>query len=140
MHRFPVIFLLFASTALAQQPHPVITSVVPNSGPSSGGTKVTITGEDFFRCPVAAFAAISACSPGTPPAVLVGSLLALSVTLVDTTRLEVTMPPYPPGAADVSVKVAGFGKVVTATAPKAFTFTGSDTFDPVLLPILTPQT
>jgi len=39
--------LLLCAPALASEPVPNITSVIPNHGPPAGGTKVTITGTNF---------------------------------------------------------------------------------------------
>ncbi|NUS53820.1 MAG: IPT/TIG domain-containing protein [Streptomycetaceae bacterium] len=90
---FPYIY------AGAPMPPPVITSVVPNSGPIVGGTVVTITGSGFTGA--------SAVSFGATPATSFTVLSDASVTAV-----------APPGTGTVSVIVtspAGTSNVGTYT-------------------------
>jgi len=87
-----------------QAPSPVgVTSVIPASGPSEGGTRVTLSGRGFT-------AGMS---------VAVGALAALSVEVVDSTRAYLTTPPGAPGLADVTVRASG----VEARLVGAFDFT-----------------
>ncbi|HEX9163233.1 MAG TPA: IPT/TIG domain-containing protein [Thermoanaerobaculia bacterium] len=138
MKRLTLILLLFSSTAFAQQPHPVITSVAPDHGPAEGGTLVTIKGADFFLCPV--------CSPPTPPIVGFGStapgtlVLAQRVRLLDSNTIEAVTPAYVAGATDVFVEDIGFATTASTAARKAFTFDPPSPFEPLLLPILLPDT
>ena len=107
---------------------PAIHSLVPNSGPASGGTTVTIHGSGFEICPV--------CSPPLPPTVLFDGTPAVSVRLVDETKLEVVTPPHREGTASVTVDQHDG----MAPAANAYTFTG-DIFaglEPILVPAFTP--
>ena len=65
---------------------PSITTVSPNSGLSTGGTAVTITGTDFVSGATVTFGGTSA-----------------SVTFVNSTQLDVTTPAHVVGAVDVVV-------------------------------------
>ena len=66
---------LFASVAEAV----TITSVTPATGPTNGGTQVTIKGTDFGTCPN--------CSPALPPFVSFGDGPLVMSQMVDTTTL-----------------------------------------------------
>ncbi len=81
---------------------PLITSISPATGPSSGGTAVTIHGTNFSAACTVSF--------GTHP--------AASTELVDGSTLTAITPPHEPGATSVTVSCGG----VTATATDAFTF------------------
>jgi hypothetical protein len=80
--------------ALLYRP-PVVTSLVPNAGPVGGGTKVTVTGENF-----------------TPTAkVLFGTTAGSSVTLVSPTKLTVVAPAGSAGVVHVTVVTQAGGSV-----------------------------
>jgi hypothetical protein len=66
---------------------PVVTSVTPNSGPSSGGTDVTIAGSNFKQ-------GLSVLFDGTP---------ASNVVRVSETQITCTTPAHFPAPADVCV-------------------------------------
>jgi len=66
---------------------PVVTSVTPNSGPSSGGTDVTIAGSNFKQ-------GLSVLFDGTP---------ASNIVRVSETRITCTTPAHFPALADVCV-------------------------------------
>jgi hypothetical protein len=66
---------------------PEITSIIPESGPAEGGTKVAIWGKNL--------------TPGT--AVLFGEQAALSVECVNESLIEVTTPPRDPGAVSITL-------------------------------------
>ncbi|MCB9734584.1 MAG: IPT/TIG domain-containing protein [Deltaproteobacteria bacterium] len=68
-----------------------VYEVLPNLGPTAGGTRLTITGEGFL--------------PGAT--VRVGALPASAVTLVDGSTLQATTPPGSPGLANVTVLQSG---------------------------------
>jgi hypothetical protein len=70
-----------------QVPPPSIVAVAPNSGPSSGGTLITINGADFQQGAV----------------VLVGGALATGVTFFGPTQLQ-AITPGGGGSADVTVR------------------------------------
>ena len=78
-----------AHTAAIQVPLPTITGVMPISGPSTGGTPITITGADFFPYST----------------VLIGGSPATDVTVVSSTKITATTPPGFPGPAEVKVNL-----------------------------------
>ncbi len=84
-------------------PAPVITSVSPASGPTIGGTKVTIEGDHFT----------DACS------VFVGRELPRAIPKRSRTELVIVMPPQKAaGFVDVEVVIEGAGKAVKKNAFK----------------------
>src|SRR3989441_2434931 len=95
-------------------PPPTVTGVCPTSGPTGGGTAITITGTDFD-----ATATVS-----------VGGTAATGVSVVSATQITATTPPHAPGAADVVVTVGGQSSaaspadVFTYVAPPPPTVTG----------------
>jgi hypothetical protein len=116
---------LFASVAEAV----TITSVSPATGPTNGGTQVTIKGTAFGTCPN--------CSPALPPFVSFGDGPMVMSQMVDTTTLIVTTPPHPSGT--VNVRVSQWDG--EAELPNAFTYAGdfpADAMERILLPLLTP--
>ncbi len=72
-------------------PPPTVSGVSPISGPSAGGTAITITGTNF-----AAGAAVT-----------VGGTAAAGVSVVSATQITATTPAHAAGAADVIVTVGG---------------------------------
>lgn len=70
---------------------PAVTAVSPVTGPTTGGTAVTITGTGFTSDATVKF----------------GSTAASSVTFVSTTSLTAVSPPEPPGVVDVTVTTGG---------------------------------
>ena len=78
-----------AHAAAIQVPLPNITGVLPISGPSAGGTLITITGTDFFEYST----------------VFVGGAPATNVTVVSSTKITATTPPGFPGPAEVKVNL-----------------------------------
>ena len=79
-------------------PPPTVTGVIPTSGPTAGGTAITITGTGF----------------DTGATVTVGGTAATGVSVVSPTQLTVTTPAHAAGVADVVVAVGG-----QASAPSA---------------------
>ncbi len=74
-------------------PAPTITSVAPTSGPSSGGTEITITGTGF----------------ALPPAwtrVFIQGLLANNVVVDSTTSIRATTISLAPGLKDIKVQTS----------------------------------
>jgi IPT/TIG domain len=119
--------LLFLATSLSAAP--AITSISPSSGPAAGGNIVVIRGTGFESCPT--------CSPPVPPGVWFGGMPAPSVRLVSDRELEVIAPAHLPGTVDVAVdQWNGF-----ARREAGFTFTGTveESFQRILVPLLTPQ-
>ncbi len=68
---------------------PRISSVVPDKGPTSGGTEVTVTGSDF----------------GRTTAVFFGGTVSPSFTVLSATSLIASVPPGPSGGGVVNVAV-----------------------------------
>jgi hypothetical protein len=69
------------------QPAPAVTSISPNSGSTSGGTAVTITGSNF----------------ASGAAVKFDSIAATNVNVVNTTTITATTPAHAAGAVNVIV-------------------------------------
>ena len=91
------------STKIDKQSAPTIVSLIPNSGPTIGGSLVAITGTDFTEFATASFGGIP--SPMT--------------FAVDTTQILAIVPPViTAGAVDVSVTCDG----LTATVPGGYTY------------------
>ncbi|MGA0568172.1 IPT/TIG domain-containing protein [Rathayibacter sp. KR2-224] len=95
-----------------------ITSIVPNHGPQTGGTSVTITGSGFTAATGVTFDGVA----GT------------NFTIVDDGHITVTTPVHAPGAVDVVVQ-----------SPNGDSAPGAFTFDPVpsisgLAPTSGPET
>ena len=66
---------------------PAVTTVSPNSGPSAGGTAVTLTGTDFT----------------TGATVTIGGVAATNVIVVSATSITLTTPAHSAGAVTVVV-------------------------------------
>ena len=96
---------------------PTITSVNPTSGPTSGGTAVTITGTEFESGATVTFGGVA------------GTVTALSAT-----EISVVTPSAAPGPVDVRVSNLDTG---TVTSSAAFTFV-SPPRPPRPLPTPTP--
>ena len=82
---------------------PTIERVTPSTGPTSGGTPITITGTNFTA----------------GPTVTVGGAAATHVIVVDATTITAETPPHAAGTVDVTVTITGAG---TATSPGAFEY------------------
>ena len=95
-------------------PPPTVTGVSPTSGPTSGGTAITISGTNF----------------DATATVTVGGAVATGVSFVSATQLSATTPAHVAGAADVVVTVGGQSSATSAAdqftyvAPPAPTVTG----------------
>ncbi len=128
MRRFLVLFLLlFPLPAFAQAPPPVIQSVTPATGPSSGGIEVTIAGDHLTLPPN--FACLLPC----PTHVSFGGAQAQMLQETDK-ALVVKTPPHGVGTVDVMVRT-GDGR--TVTAPNAFVYgdDGEAGYQRILFPI-----
>jgi len=93
---------------------PVVTGITPDSGPTTGGTPVTITGSGFTGATSATFDGIA----GT------------SFVVVDDTTITVVTPPHAVGAVDVAV----VHPVNGPSAPLGFTYVAAPT-DPAALAV-----
>lgn len=86
---------------------PTVTGVSPNTGPTTGGTSVTVTGSNFVT---------------GNTTVKFGSVAATNVTVNTASSLTATTPAEGPGAVDVTVTTPN-GTSATSSADQ-FTFTG----------------
>jgi IPT/TIG domain/Fibronectin type III domain len=94
--------LAYATPGTPSQP--VVSGVTPSSGPTGGGTVITIAGSSFV----------------SGATVRVGSTSATGVTFVSSTQLRATTPPGTVGAKSVQVVNPGG---LSATRSSAFTYT-----------------
>jgi hypothetical protein len=81
---------------------PVITLILPNTGPTLGGTTVIISGNYF----------------SSTATVTLGGLPATNVQVINATTITAVTPAAPPGSADVVVAIGGR----TVTIRNGFTF------------------
>jgi hypothetical protein len=86
-------------------PAPVLSTVSPNSGPSTGGTSVALTGQNFVSNATVSF----------------GGAAATSVVVVSATQITANTPPHTQGSVAVAVRNPD-GQ--SATLADGFTFTG----------------
>jgi hypothetical protein len=101
------LFFVNVSRVFAAQP-PSVASVSPSSGPTAGGTNVTITGTNF--------------DSGT---VTIGGASATNVTVVSDTQITATTPAGTAGARDVAFTRSSDGKSDTLVG--GFTYLASHT-------------
>lgn len=87
-----------APTSPAVEVVPTVLSISPVSGPTSGGTVVTIRGANFTGWAT----------------VTVGGVAATNVTVTDTTTIQATTGARSAGPADVTVTVDGRSSTLTA--------------------------
>jgi hypothetical protein len=105
----------YAYTAAA----PTVTSISPSSGPTQGGTLITITGANFSG----------------QPQVTVGGVQASSVTLISSTQIQ-AVTPAGTGTKDVVVTTS-FASSATSAADQFIYTTGSP--PPAPLPTIAPS-
>jgi hypothetical protein len=94
------------ASCLGTMAGPVVSSIFPASGPTSGGTSVTISGSGFTA----------------PATVKIGGTAATSIVAVNATTITAHTPARAAGAADVSVVVSGNQGMTLAGG---FTYTGT---------------
>jgi IPT/TIG domain len=80
-----------AALAAPKPPKPVVTKISPNSGPTLGGTVVTIKGKNLK----------------TAKAVLFGSVKGTQLKVRSDRRIEVVAPAHAEGVVDVKVQTRG---------------------------------
>jgi hypothetical protein len=100
---------------------PTITGVSPNTGPTAGGTAVTVTGTNFFA----------------PMTVTFGGVAATNVVVVNGTTLTATTPAHAAGSVDVVVQTCGTAN--SPPLPNGFTYLAAaavPTFSPLALAAL----
>jgi hypothetical protein len=95
-------------------PAPTVTSINPPSGPTTGGTSVTILGSFFTGA----------------TAVTIGGAPATNVTVVSATQITATTPAGTAGAKDVAVTTSGG----TGTGAGLYTYTGASRLAFVMQP------
>lgn len=93
-------------------PIPTVTAISPASGPSTGGTAITITGSNFA-------AGVS---------LTIGRAPAINVTVIDSTMIVATVPPHASGPADVVLSVGGRSVLL----PGGYTFLQVENAPPVI--------
>ena len=86
-----------------------LLSVSPTSGPSAGGTNVTIRGNNFLLS-------------GTTR-IFFGGIMATNIVVVNNTTITATTPAHAPGAVDILVLQDDYAATLSRTAPGAFTYT-----------------
>ena len=97
------------------------TAVSPTSGPTSGGTVITVTGTGFV----------------SGATILIGGTPATSVTFSSSTRLTARTPAKPAGGYSVQVRNPN-GQ--TANTPHGFTYSGSGSTTTLTATAVTPNT
>ena len=105
----------FSAAAVAA---PTVTSVLPNTGSTAGGTAVTITGTNFASGATVTF----------------GGTAATNVVVASSTTITATTPAHAAGAVTVTVTVSGQSGSLT----NGFTYTGTISF--IQVASATPQT
>jgi hypothetical protein len=127
MKRYLLLALCMAAVSLAAlaDSGPVIDSITPSTGPSSGGTEIRIDGQGLQMQVV--------CVLPCPSTVTFGDV-SVAADSESEHEIVVTTPPHAPGTVDVTVHVSGGG---SATKTNGFTFTASPepTYEQILLPI-----
>lgn len=121
MRRVALVTMLLALAAPAVFAQIPIDSITPSSGPSTGGTVVTLKG-DFSSWPYYVY---------------FGDVPAVFSERADLTTIVAVTPPHLPGV--TRIKVFDYDMIVETTA--TFTFTGGvpeDQFERILVPLLTP--
>ena len=98
-----------------EQDSPIITSVSPDSGPTEGGTEITITGDNF----------------NNDINVIVGGRYCTNIVVISKTKLTCKTPAHDAGLVDITV----ITNVGSATLTGAFTYIA-----PILPPPLPPNT
>jgi hypothetical protein len=123
-----VALVLFPLVASAQsRPGPVIRSIDPTSGPTTGGTVVTVTGENL--APPPSFACVAPC----PPQVSFDGIKVDAQFATDTVYV-VRTPAHAPGVVDVAVHTPD-GR--TTAVQRAFSYVSGQeaSYERLLLPI-----
>ena len=98
----------FEGKAQAQSSEPTVTNVNPNTGPTSGGTSVTITGTNFSGATAVSF----------------GSNAAASFTVNSATQITATSPA---GVGTVDVTVTTEGGTSAISSGDRFTYGSAPT-------------
>lgn len=105
-------------------PPPVVSGISPNTGPTAGGTPVTISGSGFQ----------------TGAGVSIGGIAAIGVTINGPTGISATTPPHAAGPASIVVTnpdtqtgtlVNGFTYASISTSSADLSITKTDSADPV---------
>lgn len=120
--------LAFVETTISEAP-PQVQQVSPSSGPTSGGTELTITGSNFANAQRVWFG-----KPGADGSV---GVAPAGFTVVSGSEIQLKAPAH--GAGSVQVYVAGPGGLSTGctalTLSCASAFTYANTSLPVFMPI-----
>src|SRR5882672_4084153 len=114
-------YVITFSIATTPAPAPTVGSVAPASGPTSGGTSVTITGTNFVTGATVSF----------------GGTAATNVSVVSATSITATTPAHAAGAVNVTVTNPG---AQSGTLTNGFTYTAAaPTISFVQVAAATPQ-
>jgi hypothetical protein len=122
-----VLSLFLTTAAFAEL---TITSISPASGPTTGGTIVTITGTGFSNCVI--------CSPPAPNGVTFGGVQADNAQLVNERTLVVVAPPRAAGVVDVTVHAWESDHSVTLSNAFTYIEPTEEGAELVLLPLFAP--
>jgi hypothetical protein len=118
-----LVFIVLAVRTYAGCAAPTVSSVTPNTGPTAGGTLVTISGTNFFN----------------PSTVTFGGQPATNVVVVNSTTITATTPSNGAGPVDVVVTDGGVCLGISGTLPNGFTYIAGaavPTFSPFALAAL----
>jgi len=107
------------SVAQMVQLLPMVSSVLPNNGPTTGGTAVTITGTNFAAGATVTF----------------GGTAATNVVEVNSTTITATTPAHAAGAVTVTVTVNG----QSGSLVNGFTYTAAGTISFIQVAAATPS-
>ena len=107
------------SVAQMVQLLPMVSSVLPNNGPATGGTAVTITGTNFAAGATVTF----------------GAAAATNVVVVNSTKITATTPAGTAGAVTVTVTVNG----QSGSLVNGFTYTAAGTISFIQVASATPS-
>jgi hypothetical protein len=122
-----LLFLLVPAAVFAQLPNPTIRSIEPISGPVSGGTFVTLIGENLSAPD--GFACILPC----PPLVTFGDA-TVEAQYQSSTVIVARTPAHAAGLVDVKFQTPD-GRTTTVKSGFAFVSSGEASYERVLLPI-----
>ncbi|MBI3652031.1 MAG: IPT/TIG domain-containing protein [Acidobacteria bacterium] len=116
----PVISFTTVAAGTPPASPPTVTSILPATGSTYGGTAVTINGTGFTNGATVSF-------DGIP---------ATNVSVLSSTSISATTPAHAVGAADVIVTNSDGGRGVLSSG---FTFTGATTAAPPMVNLISPE-
>jgi hypothetical protein len=102
-----------ADTFTYTEPPPNVSGLSPQTGPPTGGTAITITGQNFTGATSVSFGSTPASAGALLPATVGPAALASQFTVVSPTSITVTSPPGT-GTVDVQVTTPTGASVITS--------------------------